>query len=80
MIIDTTIRTPNDMFLAVSCLLEGAARDTYLARMENRTGGLRGMMAHSVDVAREQFGSLRGMRGYDRNARIREIVDFAFNF
>ncbi len=68
MIIDTTIRTPNDMFLAVSCLLEGAERDAYLARIENRVGGLNGMMAHSVDVR------------YDRNVRIREIVDFAFNW
>ena len=80
MIIDTTIRTPNDMFLAVSCLLEGAERDTYLARIENRVGGLNGMMSHSVDVARDQFNTGRGMKRYDRNVRIREIVDFAFNW
>ncbi len=74
MIVDTTIRTPNDVILAAYCLIPTeAARTSYLKAIEaNHT--ISGKIRIATDTARDVASTL------DQRCRMWEIIAFAETF
>lgn len=80
MITDTTLRTPNDVFLAVYCLVGGgAAGDAFLARLD-RVGGIDTKLSVACDYARDTYGSHTGERRTIHNCRAWDVLTFVENF